>query len=246
MSDDEESYLVKPHDPAEIIQLRDSAALSEFLKDPRSVIAGALIEAFSHGPSAFTQPLIKIGVASLTGRAAEQFAQEIKSFREKGKIPADWAEKPNCYQTWVELLRVIDEESPDETRLEALKAMFFAVNKVGVKDGTRILAYQLFQITKKLNSNELLVLKAVYENYQKVSHFPTKLFREWTAAVANYLGHSMIGLVEVADQALVDNRLLGARYGPEQGSIHPEHWRLTELGLEFCQNIERYNIDKGS
>jgi hypothetical protein len=36
MSDDE-SFIVKPSDPAEIIRLKDSAALSEFLKDSRSV-----------------------------------------------------------------------------------------------------------------------------------------------------------------------------------------------------------------
>ncbi len=158
MSDDA-SYIVKRRDPAEIIQSRDSAALSEFLKDPRSIIAGVLIEGFSHGPSAFAEPLIRVGVAALTGRALEQFANEIKTLREKGKIPDDWAEKPQGFQTWVELLRVIDEESPDEERLEAMKAMFFAVNGVNKTDAERILAYQLFQVAKKLSSNDLLVLK---------------------------------------------------------------------------------------
>jgi|SRR5579859_3674379 len=244
--DDEQTFIINPRDPAEIIRFKDSAALSEFLKDPRSVIAGVLIEGFSHGPSAFTEPLIRVGVAALTGRALEQFANEIKGFREKGKIPDDWAEKPQGFQTWVELLRVIDEESPDEVRLEALKAMFFTVNRVNATDGQQVVAYQLFQIAKRLNSNELLVMKAVYALFLKESQFRNTHFSEWAQAVAGRLGHSVIGLIEVADKPLVDSQLLTGRYQSDLSAISSGNCRLTDLGLEFCKNIEQYQIDKKS
>jgi hypothetical protein len=246
MSDDEKSYIVKQRDPVEMIHLKDAAALSEFLKDPRSVIAGVLIDGFSHGPSTFTGPLIRVGVAALTGRALEQFANEIKGFREKGKIPDDWAEKPQGFQTWVELLRLIDEESPDEERLEALKAMFFAVNKVNATDGQKIVAYQLFQIAKKLNSNELLVMKAVYALFHKESQFRNNHFRDWAHAVSSSLGHSVLALIEIADKALVDNQLLSPRQMSDNSGISSTNCRLTELGIEFCNNIERYQLDKKS
>lgn len=246
MSEDD-SYLVKKRDLAEIIHSKDSAALSEFLKDPRSVIAGVLIEGFSHGPSAFTQPLIRVGVAALTGRALEQFAKEIRDFREKGRIPDDWAEKPKGYQTWVELLRVIDEENPDEERLNALKAMFFAVNRMNTADAERIVAYQLFQIAKKLTSGELLLLKAV----NGIKDDPAwhqggtrKDFKDWANAVGVKLGHSMVALIEHHETALIENNLLAPRVSEIRTAVATGNGRLTDLGIKFCENIECYQIDK--
>ena len=243
MSEDE-GYMVKKRDLAEIIHSKDSAALSEFLKDPRSVIAGVLIEGFSRGPGAFTQPLIRVGIAALTGRALEQFAKEIGDFREKGKIPDDWAEKPKGYQTWVELLRIIDEESPDEERLDALKAMFFAVNRINAADAEHILAYQLFQIAKKLNSNELLVLKAVYKMFKDGRLLNIKEgLSVWWRLIAEEVKYGVPGLAQLADKALVEYQLFAdQRLGsnPEGSSTG----RLTGLGVAFCENIERYRIDK--
>jgi hypothetical protein len=245
MSEDE-SYIVKKRDLAEIIHSRDSAALTEFLRDPRSVIAGALIEGFSRGPSAFTQPLIRVGVAALTGRALEQFAKEIKDFRDKGNIPDDWAEKPKGYQTWVELLRAIDEENPDEERLDALKAMFFAVNRINAADAERIFAYQLFQIAKKLNSNELLVLKAVYKMFKDGRLLKIREgLSGWWRIVAGELKYGAPDLVQLADKALVEYQL----FTPQGLGSNPESsatGRLTELGMAFCENVQRYQIEKKS
>lgn len=232
MSEDE-SYLVRPKDLLEIVQSQDRGALAQFLSDPRSAIAGALIETFSHGPGAFTGSLVKIGIAALSGRALQQFAQEIKDFQAKGKIAEDWAEKPKGYQTWVELLRVIDEESPDEERLDAMKALFFAVNRITATDGERILAYQLFQIAKELNSNELLTLKACYQLHEEgrlsgIAELPTF----WNN-VSAYSGHSIVGLAQLADKVLSEQQLI-------------QNARLTGLGLKFCENIQQYQIDKKS
>lgn len=246
MSDDKQSYIVKQRDPAEIIRSQDSAALTEFLKDPPSVIAGALIDAFSHGPSALTGPLVRIGVSALKGRALQQLAKEIKDLRERGKLADDFAERKYGFQTWVELLQIIDDDSPDEDRLEALKAMFYAANKVNATDGQQIVAYQLFQIAKKLNSNELLVMKAVYALFLKESQFRNTNFRDWAQAVAGGLGHSVIGLIEVADKPLVDSQLLTGRYHSDLSAISSGNCRLTDLGMDFCKNIQSYQIDKKS
>jgi hypothetical protein len=85
----DETYLVKPKGPLEIMQHQDRGAMAQFLSDPRCAIAGALIETFSHGPGAFTGSLVKIGIAALNGHALQQFAQEIKDFQAKGKIAED-------------------------------------------------------------------------------------------------------------------------------------------------------------
>ena len=50
----------------------------------------------------------------------------------------------------------------------SLKAMFYAVNKVGIEDGQRIAAYQLWQIAKVLTSGELLLLKTIHDNASRI------------------------------------------------------------------------------
>ena len=243
---EDETFIIKARDPAEIIRREDSAGLAEFLKDYPSVIAGALIEAFSHGPSALTGPLVRVGVSALKGRALQQFAKEIKDLKEKGRLADDFADKKYGFQSWVELLQIIDDDTPDEDRLEALKAMFYAANKVNVTDGQQIVAYQLFQIAKKLNSNELLVMKAVYALVLKEGQFRNTHFRDWAQAVAGHMGHSVIGLIEAADKPLVDSQLLTGRYQSDLSAISSGNCRLTDLGMEFCKKIEQYQIDKKS
>ena len=248
MSEDE-SYLVKPKDPLEIMRSQDRGALTQFLKDPRSAIAGALIETFSHGPGAFTGSLVKIAIAALNGRAQQQFAEEIKDFQAKGKIADDWAEKPKGYQTWVELLRAIDEESPDEEKLDALKAMFFAANKVKIKDGERILAYQLFQIAKRLSSGELLLLKTIDSlgyNMQQLKQQPAFIaLDEWESAAAQDMGHALTALIRHHEKALIENDLIQPRANESRQVMTP-NGRVTDLGLKFCENIQQYQLDKRS
>lgn len=240
----DESYLIRQQDPLEILKSQDRGALSQLLKDPQSALAGALIETFSHGPSAWTGPLVRVAVASLTGRALQQLAQEIKDFQDKGKMAEDWADDPKGYQTWVELLRVIDDESPDQEKLDALKAMFFAVNRFSSADGRQIVPYQLFQIAKRLTSGDLLVLKAVYEMHKKGNvNIASGGYREWAQKVALYLGHSLTGLIDRAETTLIENCLLSPR-ADKGHSIDITNLRLTDLALELCQNIERYHIER--
>lgn len=86
----------------------------------------------------------------LKGKLLQEVCREIKELRDKGKIPDDFAEKKYGFKSWVELLKTVDEEAPDVDKLEALKAMFYSVNKVNVQDREQVFNYQLFQIAKRL------------------------------------------------------------------------------------------------
>src|SRR5689334_15409740 len=134
MSEDE-SHIVKQRDLAEIIRAENSTALEEFLDDPLAVIAGAITETLAHGPKAFIGPVVRVAHAALKAKLFQQFSEEIKDLREKGKLKDNFAEQKYGYNTWVELLGIIDDDVPDEDRLEALKAMFYAANKISAKDG---------------------------------------------------------------------------------------------------------------
>src|SRR5216683_1460081 len=84
--------------------------------------------------------------AAFKARLFQQLGREIDDLRAKGKLPKDFSENPNGYKSWVELLTILDEESPDAERLEALKAMFYGVNQVAITDQERILQYQLSMV----------------------------------------------------------------------------------------------------
>jgi hypothetical protein len=170
---------------------------------------------------------------------------EVEDLRKKGKIDDNFGDRKYGFQSWVELLNIIDEDAPDEDRLEALKAMFYSINKVKATDAEQIIGYQLFQIAKKLTSNELLVLKAVYELQNKEKNMQgIGGFVQWAQAVSRHLGHSLTSLVDHADKALVENQLLTERLHADRSGIHWLNWRLTDLGLRFCENIERYKVEK--
>ena len=89
----------------------------------------------------------------------EQLRIEFGALRDAGKLPRDYSNKKYARKTWVDLIRIIDEDSPDEDRLEALKAIFCAVNRVGTDEKDEIVAYQLWNITKQLNSGDILLLR---------------------------------------------------------------------------------------
>ncbi|MGA2887071.1 MAG: hypothetical protein ABSE51_03410 [Terracidiphilus sp.] len=184
----------------------------------------------------------RIVQALLKGRLFQQWAAEFKKLRETGRIPGDFAEKKYGFQTWVELMTIIDEESPDADRLAALKAMFFAVNKVGATDGERIKGYQLWQIAKQLNSGELLLLRTAYlkrsEFASGVTH-PNYVssYSNWASYMAKAIGHDSQGLIDIHEKRPTELGLLTER---DRSRINGQDARLSELGLMFCANIEKY------
>jgi hypothetical protein len=142
-------------------------------------------------------------------------------------------------------MSVIDEESPDTDRLEALKAMFYAVNKAKTSDKERIVEYQLWQIAKSLKSGELMLLRSIHEY-----HAPTSSYHEWADHMAKVSGFEIQELLELHEKRLVEMLLVSPRFqgksemvfGPLNG-INPKNNRLTRLGVRFCRNIETYRID---
>ena len=239
-----ESYILSPRDVGKIVQTADRDGLTDLFEAPLSVITESITGWLASGPKEWVLATGRIVQGAFKARLFLQVAAEINEFRKKGQIPEDFAERENGFQTWVELFTVIDEETPDQERLEALKAMFYAVNRATAADADRILGYQLFQIAKRLNSNELLVLRTVYNIRGEFGAIGG--FRQWAEAVCRKIGHNVVGLVELADKALVENGLLTERFHGDRSGITQGNGRLSDLGLQFCANIERYQIEKKS
>lgn len=245
---DESALIERPRDYSDIIKLQEPGALEDFFNEPLSFIVATVSGALAAGKTGWFLAGGRIVQGMLKGRLFEQWSKEVKKLREAGRIPEDFAEKKYGCQTWVELMRIIDEESPDADRLDALKAMFFAVNKVGATEGERIMAYQLWQIAKQLGSGELLLLRTVYLNrseYVTQATHPSYLgnYSNWASYMSKAVGHNSRGLIDLHEKRPTEFGLLTPRAGGDGSSIVGQNARLSEFGLLFCSNIESYEIE---
>jgi hypothetical protein len=236
---------------SDAILTENSDELAKFMDQPISAIAEMMTGWLAAGPKAWMVMTGRVVQGILKGKLFQQVSREIKELRDKGKIPDDFAEKKYGFQSWVELLRVIDEETPDQEKLDALKAMFYAVNKIGIEDSERVLNYQLFQIAKRLTSGQLLLLKVVYES-SKAGEFSNQpalvsssgqvMVTEWANKMSERLGHRLSYLVLKDEPALVEQGLVEPRGHADW--VKAQNSRITDLGIHFCENIQKYHIDR--
>jgi hypothetical protein len=232
---EDSTYVVKRRDYADIIQLQKATVMEEFLAEPLTVIAECTAGWLRLGTKELLLAVPKVALAALKGKVFEQFGHEFENWRKSGRIPDDFAEKRCGYQSWVQLLSEIDSDPTDEDRLDALKAMFLATNRIDATEGERVLAYQLFQIAKKLSSGDLLVLKVA-----STLHGPThESAQNWLAKIANSIGHNATAIIELHERVLVEYGLISPRFD-QNLKVVLENGRLTDLGLAFCRRLQDY------
>jgi hypothetical protein len=238
-----ETFIIHPKDPSAIVRLQDPTVIEQLLEQPMTVIAEVLAGFFSSGNGYWAAAGCKLAQAAFKGKGFQQFALEFKQLRAKGAIPEDYAEKKYGAKTWVELVTILDEESPDEDRAEALKAMFFAVNKVNSTDAERILNYQLFQISKELSSGELLLLKAISQFCTMYPGGNGPANSNFVREVSKLLGHNVTALIRKDIRKLLTTSLVasGSVLSDAHGPTDPTGASITDLGHQFIENLKSYS-----
>ena len=243
-SSDEQSYVLVARDYADIAHLENPSVIERILSTSRKEKVEYVSALITSGLSKFVIAGPKVAFAAMTAEALTDFGREVSGWIRSERIPEDFSGRPSGYQTWVELLQEIDSNPADSERLKAMKAMFLAANSVNASDGQSILAYQLFQIAKRLNAGELLLLKAVHCSYKDYAHGArtggVQSTQEWRKAMAHRLGHQLIGLVGNDERKLVDSGLIAPWTRDDELQVPMMDARMTDLGIKFCQNIEEY------
>jgi hypothetical protein len=234
---DDQSLVVRPRDYSNIAYLLDPTVLDDFLEEPHTFIADTIMGYLVVGNRGIMQSAGRVVLSIFKGQLFKQWAREFRALRNAGKIPDDFAEeRKNGFQTWADLLATIDEESPDADRLEALKAMFYAMNKTTAEDKEWNLAHQLWRITKQLNSGDLLLLKTFCEknhNFGDISH------GQWLEQLTNISDLVDIELVQLHIARLVQHRLLVE----PTGASTLKKAELSSLGRRLYENIRTYRND---
>lgn len=250
MPDDETSIVQSPRDYSEVIEQLDSAKLQGLLEEHLTTLVEMVTGAAASGKMGLLVSVGKGVQGLLKYRNFRQFGEEFRRLRDKERIPGDFAEKKYGFQSWVELMTIIDEECPDEERLEALKAAFYAINKIGQGDADVIVEYQLWQIAKELNSGDIILLRSMYMH---VNNRFGDTRPAWLANMTKVSGLVIPELLERHEKRLTDMLLMTGRtavgadlqHGHLSG-IDVRNNRLSQLGIRFCKNIETYKIDLAS
>ena len=231
--------VLKKGDP-ELIPFRDPESLAKFMDQPLMTIAEAVTGALALGYSDAILVGGRLVQATLKGKLLKQVAREIQDLIEKGRIKEDYANSKYGFKSLVELLEFIDSEVPDEDRLQAVKAMFVAVNAVDAKEGEELVNYQLLQISKKLSGGQILVLKATCDmEKEKAYHGMGVAADEWLRRIASRLGHKLTALVEQDESALISSGMITDRTHSDRSGIRDPN-RLTDLGIRFCDVLVQY------
>lgn len=241
MVDENESVLTAPVEHYDIAKLQLETEFEKFLEHPLTQTLEAITGAFAVGVKQLGLATGRMAQAILKGKMYDQCAEEWRTLRNAGKLPDNLGETKRGLPTWAELMRIIDDECPDEEKLEALKSMFYAVNKTNAADWERIQAYQLWNVTKQLTSGELYLLRCVKQEINFLNG--ASGYNGWASHMAKKTGYTAISLISLHEKRLTELFLLSPRSYGDLSGIDNTNGRLTDLGLRLCANIETYEID---
>lgn len=242
MSDFEGSLVTVPHDYGDVAKLTEPGIIDQFLERPAGEVVDIIMGAFAVGKPGLIASGRRLALGLLKGRMYKQLAEEIKVLRDAGKLSDDFAEGKNGFYTWAELMAIIDDECPDADRLEALKAMFYAVNKTNAADAERMQAYQLWSLTKQLKSGEIFLLRTIFQELNSLLQNDSSYLR-WAQHLAKKTGFGVTALIDLYDKRLTELFLITPRQHGDGSGIYTANGRLTDLGMSLCRNIDTYHID---
>ncbi len=178
------------------------------------------------------------------GQFLSIFLEEWKKYKEKGKVKKDYhftEQHKACLQ---ELLEFLDKDSPDEVRFTVLKQIFLVAASEQESDRDSFLPQEFMKIARSLSSGEVILLKSNWEiaKSKEAKYRYKRSASEWILDVKEASGMRHKELVEIHEQGLMNKKLLTPRELADRSGVrlHPQHYRLTELGFELCSFIEKY------
>ncbi len=177
-----------------------------------------------------------------SGKVISGLKEEWENLKEKGKIAEDYAQTTQNLNCLHEMLDFLENEIPDEVRIEVLKKIWFTAATEQYSDRNSYLPHEYMQIAKNLKPGEVLVLLSTYE-ISKSDHWRNDRYgaTKWLNEVSSKSKLEFPELVERHEEGLVEKHLLTDRvYSDRSGIRMTDNFRLTSLGVEICKYIENY------
>jgi hypothetical protein len=176
------------------------------------------------------------------GRFTKTLVDEIRAYRDKGRIKDDYFQTEQGQTCMQELLNAVDDDSPDEIRFNAMKAIVMTAATEQKSSRNDVVPQQLMYICRSLSSTEVLVLAASYTYKPAVNKGEVDDRTEiWIDHVLRESKLQFNELVRISENSLIEKRLFYRHKYPDGSAFWPTKWgRLTELGFMLCEFIKTY------
>lgn len=222
----------------EVIRDDSSQLIESFLERPQQFIAEAITGGIISGTSGLLESTGRIVQGVIKGQFKQQFAKELSQLIEEGKIKKDFAEKLYGFQTFAELIEMIDSgELKEKEKFEALKKLFFVLNASEDRENETV-TYRLFKIAQKVTSSQLALLRSCYKLAPNNLANDTMSYVDWRSEVLKRLGHDVPDFVDEDETVLVELKLLTGREHSDRSGVKKKNWRLTDSGYLLCKLLE--------
>lgn len=234
-----------------LINLDNPKNVIEFLQQPATKIGEFITGLLVSDTKDYKLSAGHLVQASIKCDLYSQVGKEIKKYIENGKIKEDFLGEEFNKKSLADLLKFIDETSPGKARFNAMKTLFFKSVSSDLKQEVQTISYQFMKICRKLESSDLLILKAAYDikchRFNKklvtteVNHkhlLSNRVADSWLKTISDQIGHGISSLIEVQEEKLISLKLIGPRTASDKSGISANgNYRLTELGCRICDFI---------
>jgi hypothetical protein len=169
------------------------------------------------------------------------FIEELKRYREKGKIPENYFDTEQCKECLQELLDYLDKALPDEITFTLLKKIFLVAATEKKSTRESLLPQHYMRIIRKLSPGAILILNAVFQVVREGYDPNERGARAWLIKIAEKSSLKWVELVENYEEELINNKLITNRQHSDRSGVYlGNYYRLTELGYNLCHYIENY------
>ena len=173
----------------------------------------------------------KILQGLVKGKFLCQLRDEWKGFKDKGKIKDDYQHTQQHQECLQEILDYLDNSLPNQITFDILKKIFLLASTESISDRESLLPQAYMRIIKKLSPEAILILISNYDLARK--NFIDNLWIERIALVTKL---NFTEIIEIYESELIKLKLLMDRIYKDKSG----YYRLTQLGYEICQYIEKY------
>lgn len=141
------------------------------------------------------------------------------------------------------MLAALEHPPVDETKFEALKAIFLKASTEELTSRDDPIPQLLMSIAKEMSSGEILLLANIHKlGLGKFPRTATDHANGWLRYIAQNSVISTQGMVEFFESKLIEKKLLTARGLTDRSRIEPgPHLRLTDLGIQLCRFFAKNN-----
>lgn len=222
--------------------------VSDTITNTVRALAGVLTAATTLEPKDVLKSYGSLAQRIIAYGLLDGFKKEWQEFKKKGVVTDGFERSKTARYTLLELLNFLNDETPDEERFNLIKQIFFVASTKPISDDAKVKPLEFMRIAKLLSQSEILVINATYTAYKnkaKIREDERYLSASsWVEYISKNSGLDSLELVEIAEDTLINKKLLSDRRLTDRSGVNMANFRLRQLGIDFCEYVAEYDTLK--